>query len=81
METRCRKCLLQDVDPQAYQQKIRELVERIEPEQRAEEDLYRDRLTVCERCSYLQEGLCGACGCFVELRAATRRQICPYQKW
>lgn len=81
MENRCRKCLLQDYDLQAYQQKIQELIERIEPELRTEGKLYASRLAVCEECDYLQEGMCGACGCFAKLRAAVRKQICPYKKW
>ncbi|MDO5573722.1 MAG: DUF6171 family protein [bacterium] len=81
MENRCRNCLLQEIDPQAYQQKIRELIDRMEPELRADSQLIRERLDVCRACSYLREGFCGACGCFIELRTASKKQICPYQKW
>ncbi|NLG05492.1 MAG: hypothetical protein GX567_16965 [Clostridia bacterium] len=81
MERQCRKCLLREIDPENYQQKIHELVENMDPLLRAEESLYEERLAVCTKCDYLWEGLCGACGCFVELRAATKKQVCPYQKW
>ena len=43
--------------------------------------LYEDRLAVCKECNYLNEGMCGACGCFVELRAVIRNNVCPYEKW
>ena len=35
----------------------------------------------CKECKYLNEGLCGACGCFVELRAVIAVNRCPYEKW
>ena len=40
-----------------------------------------DGLAVCKECKYLNEGLCGACGCFVELRAVIAVNRCPYEKW
>ena len=27
------------------------------------------------------DGMCRACGCYVELRAAMRKNACPYEKW
>mgnify|MGYP000025854612 len=45
------------------------------------EAVYEDRLAVCKECKYLNEGLCGACGCFVELRAVIAVNRCPYEKW
>ena len=38
---------------------------------------YEKRLLVCRACRYLQNGLCTACGCFAEARAAKRRLHCP----
>ena len=29
----------------------------------------------------LLSGMCRACGCFVELRAAIAANRCPYEKW
>ena len=58
----CRKCLLREMDKNAYM-------------------VYEDRLAVCKECKYLNEGLCGACGCFVELRAVIAVNRCPYEKW
>ena len=29
----------------------------------------------------LEEYLCRACGCYVQLRAAVKGQNCPYEKW
>ena len=30
---------------------------------------------------YLADGMCRACGCFVELRAAIKTNVCSYGKW
>lgn len=48
---------------------------------KAEEACYESRLSVCKKCDYLNEGTCGACGCYVELRAAAKNTVCPYKKW
>ena len=64
----CRKCLLREMD-------------RIEEDSKADKAVYEDRLAVCKECKYLNEGLCGACGCFVELRAVIAVNRCPYEKW
>ena len=43
--------------------------------------LYARRLDACKGCGFLEAGTCGACGCYVELRAASKRGRCPYKKW
>lgn len=48
---------------------------------RVEEACYENRLLVCKSCDYLHEGICGACGCYVELRAVAKAGRCPYKKW
>ena len=35
----------------------------------------------CKNCDLLLSGMCRACGCFVELRAAIAANRCPYEKW
>lgn len=42
---------------------------------------YEARLVVCRECDLLNAGTCGACGCYVELRAAAKISRCPYKKW
>ena len=56
-------------------------IDRIEPDERASDDVYAARLKVCQECSYLNAGLCRACGCYVELRAYAAARKCPYEKW
>ncbi len=77
----CRRCLLQDYDPEAYRTTIEEYLERIGRNDRADEKEYRRRLSVCEACDQLVQGTCMACGCYVELRAAGRHAGCPKKYW
>lgn len=63
----------------------REMIETyknaIRKEDRVSEDIYETRLSVCKDCDYLNQGTCGACGCYVELRALAPLSRCPYKKW
>ena len=68
----CLKCLLREMDKDAYFQNLHDYIAG---------ELYEDRLAVCKQCDMLQEGMCRACGCFVELRAVIRVNGCPYDKW
>ena len=60
---------------------IKRMIEDLEPEDRAGEELVEKRLVVGKECDQLWEGTCKACGCYVELRTATKTQECPYEKW
>ncbi len=77
----CRKCLLREIDQHAYLQNIQNRIESLDDDIRTEAGIYERRLTACKACSYLKDGFCGACGCFVELRAAVNINQCPYEKW
>ena len=39
------------------------------------------RLMVCKECDLLADGMCRACGFFVDMWAALDKNICPYGKW
>ena len=74
----CRRCLLADMPSQAELAKsIRELIALLPPEQRAGDDIAAARLARCRECAHLIDGMCALCGCYVELRAAKARMICP----
>lgn len=77
----CRKCLLREMDKNAYMENLYDYIARLEPEIKADERVYEERLALCKDCNYLNEGMCGACGCFVELRAVIAKNVCPYQRW
>ena len=61
----CLKCLLREMDQDI----------------KADGVLYEERLAVCKQCDMLLQGMCRACGCFVELRAVIAVNSCPYDKW
>ena len=74
----CRRCLLQEfAEGKALYELIREYIEAIPEEQRADERTYDARLEACKACDWLAGGMCGLCGCYVEVRAARARQCCP----
>jgi len=65
----CKKCLLREM-AEADAKMIEKYKEAIKIEDQASESEYERRLTVCKTCELLNAGTCGACGCYVELRAA-----------
>ncbi len=77
----CRRCLLRDAFPADYEKYVASLLVRIPPSARTAEDAYQARLAVCAGCGQLSSGTCMGCGCLVELRAAYRREKCPFGFW
>ncbi|MDD5957229.1 MAG: DUF6171 family protein [Lachnospiraceae bacterium] len=51
------------------------------PEDRATEAVYNGRLLLCEKCPYLVDVTCQACGCYVQIRAFAKKAACPKKKW
>lgn len=76
----CRRCLLKDLDGE-YFRSVYQYIKSLPQEQRASGGSYARRLALCRGCESLQNGMCAHCGCFVEVRAAKRRQSCPVGKW
>ena len=77
----CRKCLLADLDDEKLLAEVRTAVDRLPEDAKVSEKRYKERLDICIGCDRLNEGTCGACGCYVELRAAAKTGRCPYKKW
>lgn len=76
----CKRCLLREM-AEADAKKIAVYREAIKKRDRVPEAEYEARLAVCKTCDFLNAGTCGACGCYVELRAAAKAGRCPYKKW
>lgn len=76
----CKKCLLREM-AEADVAMIAKYREAIKKEDRVSEEAYEARLLVCKSCEFLNAGTCGACGCYVELRASAKTGRCPYKKW
>ena len=87
MERRiCTRCLLRemiasDASKQAELEMIKKYRDAIKQSDRVSEEEYENRLSVCRECEKLLSGTCGACGCYVELRAVGKASHCPKKKW
>lgn len=78
----CRKCLTRDmIGKEEYFRSLREYIANLDPNIKADEALYEERLAACKECDLLLEGMCRICGCYVELRAVVAKNICPRKKW
>lgn len=80
-DTQCRRCLLREAFPRDYEKYVLGLLKRIPPAEKADGALYEGRLRACGACDQLHAGTCMGCGCLVELRAAYKKEKCPFRKW
>lgn len=77
----CRKCLTRDMDRKEYFENLHAYIDNLDDNIKISQPLYEQRLAVCKKCDLLLDGMCRACGCFVELRAAVKKNSCPYSMW
>ncbi len=78
----CRKCLTRDIiDKDDYFKTLHELIDNLSEDVKTPKAEYERRLTCCIECERLVDGMCSACGCYVELRAAKKETHCPYDIW
>ncbi len=73
----CRKCLMDGVSEEALTEKIKAYLEALPVGERTDGEQYQIRLSLCESCPHLSNGLCRLCGCFVLYRAGKRGAYCP----
>ena len=71
------KCLLKQAGEAELAQTVSEYVAALAPDIKAPPELYRSRLDKCTGCENLNSGVCGKCGCYVEMRAAVLKNRCP----
>jgi hypothetical protein len=77
----CLKCLLREMNKDSYMENLYNYINHLDPEIKTESSLYEHRLSICKQCNYLLDGMCKACGCYVELRASIQTNTCSYGKW
>lgn len=79
----CKRCLLIETDPEGLYKKVSDLISVMPEDVKASAKEYDRRLKICRSCSCLENGICRECGCFVELRAAAKKNYCPsaYHYW
>lgn len=80
MEKECKRCLLRQAAEEDTYRDIQAQLDKIDPEEKAEEGLYHKRLAACMNCDHLLSGVCMKCGCYVEFRAAFKNMKCPNVK-
>lgn len=78
----CKKCLTREMEGQeTVFQNMRDYIDNLEEDIKADSVLYESRLSVCKTCDNLLQGMCKSCGCYVEMRAAVTKNSCPWKKW
>lgn len=77
----CTRCLLRDFSKEQYEKIIVEGIKALPEGELVPDDVVSERLSICQACEKINRGTCLACGCFVEIRAATKKGKCPYRKW
>ncbi len=79
----CKKCLIRDMAEKSYTENLKSYMQRIDENIKVSEQEYEKRLSICKQCESLLSGMCLKCGCYVELRAMTKKQKCPNipNKW
>lgn len=69
------------MDQAEYFANLHTYIENLDADIKVDSQIYNERLEICKDCDLLADGMCRACGCFVELRAAIGKNSCPYDKW
>ena len=66
-----------------YIRSLKEYIAAYPEEKKADEATTAARLAVCRECESLANGMCGKCGCYVELRCLKKESCCADypQKW
>ena len=70
--------MAEKADIYEYVKKTRAMLPKGE---KASDELYEERLNVCMACDSLLAGTCHKCGCYVEIRAASKASECPIKRW
>lgn len=80
---KCGRCLLSQFDSKLFTETIAEYISAMPAYTKVSDDEYNRRLDICLNCDMLTDGICGECGCFVEVRAAKKSKSCPHceHKW
>ena len=77
----CTRCLLKEFSKEDYDKIIVSGLSALPAGELVSDEVTAKRLEICKDCEKINQGTCLACGCYVEIRAATRKGKCPYKKW
>ena len=73
----CRRCLLWEMDETEYFENLHTYIRNLDEDLKVCDEIYAQRLAECKSCDHLLSGMCRVCGCYVELRAVMKKNICP----
>lgn len=73
----CKKCLLDKLFEEKEYQHLQDYIKNLDEYIKTEDKEYKERLGICMKCDNLINGMCKICGCFVEMRAAVKKNHCP----
>jgi hypothetical protein len=76
----CKRCLLHEAAEEDTLKSIKERIDKLSEKEKAPVELYEKRLSECKSCDNLISGVCMKCGCYVEFRAAFKKNNCPNVK-
>lgn len=77
MQTECKRCLLYESAEGDILNDIKEKIAKLPEGDKCSDTEYEKRLAFCKNCDNLISGVCMKCGCYVEFRAAFKKQKCP----
>lgn len=77
MSRECKKCLLLESAEGDILNDIKVKISKLSPQEKCGQQEYEKRLEQCKDCDNLISGVCMKCGCYVEFRAAFKKQRCP----
>lgn len=72
----CTRCHLDDMMKNTGAE-LEKYISSMSDEIKVKDDEYKKRLSFCESCEHLLNGVCSLCGCFVKARAAKKALSCP----
>jgi len=72
-----RRCLLDELFEEKEYEHSQDYIEHLDKHIKTEDEEYKKRLDLCKQCDNLINGMCKVCGCFVEMRAAVKKNYCP----
>ena len=78
--TECKRCLLHEAAEEDTLKSIKERIDKLSEKEKVSAGLYEKRLSECKECDNLISGVCMKCGCYVEFRAAFKKNNCPNVK-
>ena len=83
IEIECKRCLLRDMPESDYYQSVLTYRVGLPEKEKVSDTQYERRLEACSGCEHLSNGVCGQCGCYVEMRASARSMHCPppLERW